>query len=52
MYSKNFTAANEKLCLTLHYNGDNSYENSEIVPYPLCLKGLPKHFSQSNTKVK
>ena len=44
-------------CLSLHYNGDNSYlfvngkeihksnaKNSEIVPYPLCLGGLSKDF--------
>ena len=53
MYSTNFTVANKKICLSLHYNGDNSYlfvngkeitnfkaKDSEIVPYPLCLGGL------------
>ena len=25
MYSTNFSADNEKVCLSLHYNGDNSY---------------------------
>ena len=57
MYSTNFTADNKKLCLSLHYNGDNSYlsvngkknhkfkaKDSEIVPYPLCLAGLSKDF--------
>ena len=49
-YSNNFTVDNKTICLGLHYNGDNSYqffngkeiinfkaEDSEIVPYPLCL---------------
>ena len=25
MYSTNFTVANKKFCLSLHYNGDSSY---------------------------
>ena len=25
MYSPNLTVANKKLCLSLHYNGDDSY---------------------------
>ena len=25
MYSINFTVSNKKFCLSLHYNGDNSY---------------------------
>ena len=46
MYSINFTKKNTKFCLSLHYNGTNSYlfvngteiikfkaKNSEIVPY-------------------
>ena len=58
MYSTNFTVANKKFCLSLHYNGDNSHlfvngkkninfkaKDSEIVSYPLCLGGLSKHFS-------
>ena len=58
MHSANFTVANKKICLSLHYNGDNSYvfvngqeiinfkaKDSEIVPYPLCLGGLSKDFS-------
>ena len=62
MYSTNFTVANKKFCLSLNYNGDNSYlfvngkeiicfkaKNSEIVPYPLCVGGLSKDFSPSNT---
>ena len=58
MYSTNFTVNNEKFCLSLHYNGDNSYlfvngkeiikfkaKYSEIVPYPLCLENISKDFS-------
>ena len=57
MYSPNFTVDNKRFCLSLHYNGDNSYlffngkeihkfkaKDSEIVPYPLCLGGLSKDF--------
>ena len=57
MYSTNFTVNNKKFCLSLHYNGDNSYlfvngkqihefkaKDSEMVPYPLCLRGLSKDF--------
>ena len=61
MYSTNFTLANKKFSLSLHYNGDNSYlfvngkeiinfkaKDSEIVPYPLFLGGLSKDFSPPN----
>ena len=57
MYSTNFTVDNKNFCLSLHYNGDNTYlfvngkeihkfkvKDSEIVPYPLCLGGLSKDF--------
>ena len=50
MCSTNFTAYRKKVCLSLHYNSDNSYlfvngrqivkfkaKDSELVPYPLCL---------------
>ena len=54
MFSANFTVANEKFCLSLHYNGDNSYllvngkeiinfkaKESEIVKTPnMSLTGL------------
>ena len=62
MYSTNFTVANKKNCLSLQYNGDNSYvfvngkeiinfkaKDSEIVPYPLYPGSLSKYFSPSNT---
>ena len=61
-YSTNFTVANKRFCLSLYYNGDNSYlfvndkeiinfkaKDSEIVSYSLCLGGLSKDFSPSNT---
>ena len=61
MYSINFTKANRKLCLSLHYNGDDSYlfindkeiikfkaKDSKVVPYPLCLGNVSKDFSPSN----
>ena len=53
MYSINFTKENTKFCLSLHYNGANSYlffnvteiikfkaKDSEITPYPLCLGNI------------
>ena len=62
MYSTNFTVAHKKFCLSLHYNGDDSYlfvnskeiinfkaKDSEIVSYTLCLGGLSRDFSTSNT---
>ena len=61
LYSIIFTAANKTFCLSLHYNGDNSYlfvdgkeiinfkaEDSEIVPYPLCQENISKDFDSSN----
>ena len=59
-YSINFTENNKKFCFGLHYNGDHSYlfengteiykfkaKDSEIVPYPLCLrKHLKRLFSR------
>ena len=51
MYSINFTENNKKFCLSLHYNGANSYlfvngteiikfkaKDSGIVATPLCLR--------------
>ena len=50
LYSVNFIESNKKLCLSLHYNGANSYlfvngtkthkyeaKDSETVASPLCL---------------
>ena len=59
MYSINFTNTNEQFCLSLHYNGANSYlivngteiykfkaKNSEIVAYPFCLGNVSKECQQ------
>ena len=64
MYSTNFTMANNKFCLSLHYNGDSSYlfvngkeiinfkaKDSEIVPYLLCLGNISKDFTISHRLV-
>ena len=64
MYSINFTKVNNtKLCLSLYYNGVNSYlfvngteihkflaKDSMIVPNNLCLGDVSKDFSASNLK--
>ena len=55
MYSINFTVTNKQFCLSLHYNGANSYlcvngaeiykfkaKDSEIVARPLCLGNISK----------
>ena len=55
LYSINFTKANTKCCLSLHYNGANSYlfvngtaivkfkaKDTEISAYPLCLENISK----------
>ena len=63
MYTPNFTVYGEKVCLSLHYNGNVSYlfvngrqivkflkaKDSEIVPYPLCLGNIPKDFGIANS---
>ena len=63
IYSINFTATKEKFCLSLHYNGANSYlfvngteiykfkaKDSEIVAVPLCLGNISKDWSVDNMK--
>ena len=53
----------KKFCLTLHYNGANSYlfvsgaeiykfkaKSSEIVASPLCLGNISKNWSADNMK--
>ena len=63
MYSINFTVTKKKFCLSLHYNGANSYlfvngteicefkvKASEIVASPLCLGNIPKDWSTDNLK--
>ena len=62
-YSFNFTESRNKFCLSLHYNGANSYffingveihkckdKNSEINAIPLCLGKNSKDFSVDNMK--
>ena len=63
MYSVNFTDNGDKYCLSLHYNGANSYlfvngteiykfkaKDSEIVATPLCLGNISKDWSVDNMK--
>ena len=63
MYSINFTEHNKKFCLSLYYNGTNSYlfvndeeiykfkaKDSEIVTTPLCLGNISKNWSVDNMK--
>ena len=63
IYSVNFTDDREKYCLSLHYNGANSYlfvngteiikfkaKDSEIVATPLCLGNISKDWSVDNMK--
>ena len=63
MYSINFTVTKKKFCLSLHYNGANSYlfvnvtkvikfksKDSEIVASPLCLGSISKDWSTDNMK--
>ena len=63
MYSINFTVTNVQFCLSLHYNGANSYlfangteiykfkaQDSEIVAIPLCLGNILKDWSTDNMK--
>ena len=61
MYSIKSTKVNTKFCLSLYYNGANSYlfvngteihkftaKDSMIVPNNLCLGNVSKEFSASN----
>ena len=63
MYSINFTVTKKKYCLSLHYNGANSYlfvngteiikfkaKDSEILASPLCLGNISKDWSTDNMK--
>ena len=63
MYSVNFTDNGDKYCLSLHYNGANSYlfvngkeitkfkaKVSEIVATPLCLGNISKDWSVDKMK--
>ena len=63
MYFINFTVTKKKFCLSLHYNGENSYlfvngteiykfkaKDSEIVATPLCFGNMSKDWSVDNMK--
>ena len=63
MYSINFRVTKKKFCLTLHYNGGNSYlfvngaeickfkaKDSNIAASPLCLGNISKDWSTDNMK--
>ena len=63
MYSINFTKEKTKFCLSLNYNGANSYQfvngkeiqkftakDSEINPYDLCLGNISKYWSVDEIK--
>ena len=65
MCSINFTVTDKKFCLSLHYNGANSYffvngteiykfksKDSEIVATQLCLGNISKDWSIDNMKKK
>ena len=62
-YSINITVTKKKFCLSLHYNGADSYlfvngtkiykfkaKDSEIVATPLCLGNISKDWSAGNMK--
>ena len=61
IYLINFTVTRKKFCLSLHYNGANSYlfvngieiyklkgKDSEILVTPLCLGNISKDWSIDN----
>ena len=61
MYCINFTFTNKKICLSLHYNGANTYlfvnsteiykfkaKDSNIIAAPLCLGNISKDWSLDN----
>ena len=63
LYSINYTKTNTKFCLSLHYNGSNSYlfvhgaeihkfktKDSEIIAAPICLENISRDFSVENMK--
>ena len=63
MYSINFTEKNKKFCLSLHYNGANSYlfvngteiikfkaKDSKIIATPLYLGNISKDWPVDNMK--
>ena len=62
-YSINLSRSNRKFCLSLHYNGSNSFlfvnatkiyqfkaKDSEIKKYSLCLGNISGDFAANNMK--
>ena len=65
MYEINFIGTKRRFCLSLHYNGANSYlfvngveifkfkaKDSEVIPNVVRLGNVSKDFSASNLKEK
>ena len=65
MYEINFIGTKRRFCLSLHYNGANSYlfvngveifkfkaKDSEVIPNAVRLGNVSKDFSASNLKEK
>ena len=63
IYSINFSLTKKKFCLSLHYNGTNSYlfvngteiykfkaKDSEVFVGPICLGNISKNLSVDNMK--
>ena len=63
LHNINFTVSGKKPCLSLHYNGDNSYlfvnrieqfkfkaKDSSIVANQLCLGNISKYWGATNMK--
>ena len=63
LYSQNFTAANKKFVLSLHYNGDDSYlfvigkrelkfkaKDDQIVKEILCLENISDDWTAVNAQ--
>ena len=65
LYPSNFTRPDIKFCLSLHYNGSNSFlygnatkiyqfkaKDSEIKKHPLCLGNISKYQKRANNMKK
>ena len=56
MYSINFSRGEQNFCLSLNYNGANSYlfvngtEIIKLLSTPLCLGNISKEWSADNMK--
>ena len=59
-FSINFTRANTKFCLSLHYNADNDYlfvngkemikSTKKMFPTHFCLEGISDEFSATESR--